>query len=43
MGIADKTVIDWNNYMQEICALERDENGFQSVLKEIAKRFPPKK
>ncbi|GFQ91557.1 uncharacterized protein TNCT_402411 [Trichonephila clavata] len=24
LGIADKTVIDWNNYMREICALEMD-------------------
>ncbi|GFR11813.1 uncharacterized protein TNCT_657771 [Trichonephila clavata] len=25
LGISDKTVIDWNNYMREICTLEMDE------------------
>ncbi|GFQ86141.1 transposase, ISXO2-like domain-containing protein [Trichonephila clavata] len=31
LGIADKTVIDWNNYMQEICALEMDEKERKQI------------
>ncbi|GFR27929.1 DDE_Tnp_IS1595 domain-containing protein [Trichonephila clavata] len=31
LGIADKTVIDWNNYMREICALEMDEKERKQI------------
>ncbi|GFQ97985.1 DDE_Tnp_IS1595 domain-containing protein [Trichonephila clavata] len=31
LGIADKTVIDWNNYMREICALEMNEKERKQI------------
>jgi len=26
LGIADKTVIDWNNYLREVCVFSMEEN-----------------
>ncbi|GFQ66624.1 DDE_Tnp_IS1595 domain-containing protein [Trichonephila clavata] len=31
LRIADKTVIDWNNYMREICSLEMDEKERKQI------------